>query len=329
MRKIQLSEFGGPEVLRVAEHPEPELPADGYLVEVRAAGINFADVVERRGRYRKDQALPFEIGKEAAGVVLERGPEAREFELGQTVVVVRLRGGCYAERVVARPGQILPAPAGLSFEELAALPICFVTAWYGMNELARVRPGEAVLIQAAAGGVGTAALQLARASGCSPIIGTAGGPEKCEWARKHGADVCVDYNQDDFLEVVHEHTAGRGVDYALESVGGEVFDKSLQALAPMGRLVIIGFSSIDSDYKNRIRRVHSLTLFHRSISLAGLNVDNLDFPSRRDLWDPMCAFVEEHGLKPQVGLSCPLDEAPRAHAALEGRESMGKVVLVP
>lgn len=329
MRKIQLTAFGEPEVLAVADHPEPVAPEDGYVVEIRAAGINYADVVERRGRYRKDQALPFEIGKEAGGVVVERGPRAEEFAVGERVCVVRLKGGCYAERVAVGPTEVLPAPPELTFQELAALPICYATAWYGMMEIARVRPGESVLIQAAAGGVGTAALHLARAHGCGPIIGTAGGPDKCAWAVDAGADLCVDYLAEDFLPLVQDRTEGRGVDYVLESVGGEVFEKSLEALAPMGRLVLIGFSSIDSDYAERIRRVHPLTVFHRSISLAGLNVHNLDFPSRRREWRDLCGFVTQHGIRPRVGLSFALEEAPAAHAALEQRRSTGKVVLVP
>ncbi len=329
MRKIVLSEFGGPEVLAVREHPEPSVPADGYVVELKAAALNFADVVERRGLYRKDQRLPFELGKEAAGVVVARGPRAREFAEGDRVVVVKLSGGCYAERVAVGPNEVLPAPASLGFDELAAFPIAFATAWYAMEEIARVRPGESVLIQAAAGGVGTAAVALAKSIGCAPVLGTAGGPEKCAWVESElGADACWDYRAIDFREPLLELTAGRGVDYCLESVGDEVFDRSLEVLAPMGRLVIIGFSSIDSDYKERIRRVHPLSVFHRSISLAGLNVHNLDFPSRRDVWERMCAHVERHGLRPIVGHRFPLERAHEAHAALESRASRGKVLLL-
>lgn len=329
MRKVVLDEFGAPEVARVGDHPEPACPSDGYVVEVRAAGINFADVVERRGRYRKGQTCPFELGKEAAGVVVERGPDASEFAVGDRVIVIKFSGGCYAERVAAGPAQVLPAPAALSFEELAAFAILYATAWYGMREIARVRPGESVLIQAAAGGVGTAAIQLARAYGCTPILGTAGTPEKCALVEELGADACVDYAAADFREVVRERTGGRGVDYCLESVGGEIYARSLEMLAPMGRLVIIGFSSISSDYANRIERLHPLTVFHRSISVAGLNVENLDFPSRRDVWGRLVAFAEEHALRPVVGRTFPLEEVAAAHAALEGRATTGKVVLVP
>ena len=329
MRKVVLERFGGPEVLAVRQVADPVPPPDGYVLEVRAAGINFADLVERRGRYRKDQKLPYELGKEAAGVVVARGPQAREFAIGDRAIAIKFAGGCYAERVALGPREILRGPESLDFEQLAACAIVFTTAWYGQNEIARLRPGEAVLIQAAAGAVGTAAIALARSSGASPVIGTAGGPEKCKWVESLGADRCVDYLRDDFRDTVRELTGGRGVDYVLESVGGEAFARSLESLAPMGRLVIIGFTSITADYAKTIERVHPLTLFHRSISVAGLNVENLDFPSRKDVWARIVAHIERHRLVPQIGPRFPLEQAGAAHAALEGRATRGKVLLVP
>ncbi len=329
MRKITLDAFGGPDVLRVREAPDPCPHDDEYVVRLEACGINYADVVERRGRYCKDQSLPFEIGKEGAGVVIERGCAAREFAVGDRVIALRLRGGCYADRVVLGRNEILSMPAHLDFDEGAAFAICYATAWYGMNEVARLRPGESVLIQAAAGGVGTAAIQLANRHGARPVFGTAGGSSKCELVERIGADACFDYTRVDFLDEVRARTGGRGVDYVLESVGGEVFTKSLAALADLGRIVVIGFTSIDSDYKNRIERVHPLTIFHRSIGLAGLNVHNLDFPARRDEWGRLVRFCEEHDVRPVIGARFPLEEAPSAHAALEERTSVGKVLLIP
>lgn len=329
MRKIQLQAFGGPEVLVVRDLPEPEPPEDGWVVEIKAAAINFADVVERRGRYAKDQTLPFDMGKEAAGVIVAAGPSATGFAVGDDVIVIRFAGGCYAERVAVSPGQVLRGPRGFDFEQLAAFAILFATAWYAQHEIARVRDGESVLIQAAAGGVGSTAVALARSAGCRPVIGTAGGPEKCAWVEGLGADACVDYGRADFRETVRELTDGRGIDYCLESVGGEVFDHSFEVLAPMGRVVIIGFSAIDGDYANRLARVHSLKVFHRSLVFSGLNVQNLDFPRRADVWGRLVAHVEQHGLAPEVGARFPLDEAPAAHAALEGRRTRGKVLLIP
>lgn len=329
MRKIVLSAFGAPEVLELAELDSPELPRDGYLVEVKACGVNFADVVERRGEYRKDQQLPYDLGKEAAGVVVERGPEATEFALGDRVIVIHFEGGCYAERVAARPDQVLPAPAHLDFDELAAMPIIYATAWYAMHELARVRPGESVLIQAAAGAVGAAAIQLARSHGCTPILGTAGGPEKAAFVEELGADRGIDYRTHDFRKAVAGATDGVGVDYVLESVGGEVFERSLEVMAPMGRMVIIGFSSIRGDYAKAIKRIHPLSLFHRSTAIAGLNIENLRFASRRDVWGRMLRHVESEGLRPVIGHRFPLADAAAAHRALESRATRGKVLLIP
>jgi len=334
MRKIVLTEFGGPDVLAVSEVPDPEPPTDGWVVDVHAIGLNFAELVERRGRYRKDQQLPYELGKEASGVVVARGPEAPTraeggFDEGDRAIVVRWEGGCYAERVTARPGQALHPPRHLDAIEAAAFANTFGTAWWAQEEVARARAGDAALIQAAAGGVGTAAVTLARARGLGPIIGTAGTPEKCERVEAIGADRCVDYSQDDFRSIVRELTAGRGAAYVLESVGGDVYEHSLEVLAPLGRLVVIGFSSIRSNYAEAIPRLHPLTVFHRSIGVCGLNVQNLDYPSARDKWSELVRCAEDHELRPVVGLELPLAEAARAHSEIEARRTFGKVVLIP
>lgn len=334
MLKIVLEAFGAPEVLRPVDVPDPEPPVDGYVVELAAIGINFAELVERRGRYRRDQRLPYEMGKEGAGTVVAAGPaapgpDAGGFAVGDRVMVVKFDGGVYAERVALRARDLLAAPEHLSLEEAAAFAIAFGTAWYAQEELARVRPGEAVLIQAAAGSTGSAAVKLAVARGCGPVIATAGGAAKCEQALALGAATCVDYRGDDFAPAVADATAGRGVDYCLESVGGDVFERSLAVLAPLGRLVVIGFSSIDADHAERIKRVHPLQLFLRSWGLFGLNVENLDFPNRPDVWSRLAAFAAEHGLRPHLGPRFPLRAAAAAHAAIERRETTGKVLLIP
>lgn len=329
VRKILLQEFGGPEVLQVREHNRPEVPRDGYLIEVKAIGINFAETVERRGAYKRNQALPYEIGKEAAGVIVERGPEAVEFAVGDPVIAVKFNNGCYSELIPAKADQVLPPPAEYSFEEMAAFANTFGTAWYAMHEIARARPGEAALIQAAAGGVGSAAVLLAKSFGCHPVLGTAGGAQKCAWVEQLGADACSDYRTQDFREMVREATSGRGVDYCLESVGGEAYERSLEALAPMGRLVIIGFSSIRENYAEAIPRLHPLTVFHRSISVGGLNVDNLKYQARRGIWRKLVDHVEATGIKPRIGQVFSLEDAPAAHRAMESRQTLGKVLLVP
>jgi NADPH2:quinone reductase len=266
-------------------------------------------------------------------VVVERGPDATDFAVGDRVIVIKFSGGCSAERVAASPRMLLSAPAALDFEQLAAFPIVFGTAWYALHEIARVRPGESVLIQAAAGGVGTAAIQLARSHGCKPILGTAGGPEKTRLVESLGASAAIDYRAEgeagDFRPAVLEATGGRGVDFVLESVGGDVFQRSLEVLAPMGRMVVIGFSSIREDYKQAVPKVHPLSLFHRSTMISGLNVENLDIPTRRDVWARLVRHVDQHDLRPVIGHRFPLEQAAEAHAALEGRRTHGKVLLVP
>ncbi|MEZ5978827.1 MAG: zinc-binding dehydrogenase [Planctomycetota bacterium] len=334
MRKIVLKAFGGPEVLALEDVPEPTAPAGGWVVDVRAIGLNFAEVVERRGKYRKDQELPYEIGKECAGVVVAAGPDAptREqggFDVGERAIVIRTRGGCYAERVTAVPGRILRPPAHLDDREAAAFAIAFCTSWYAQEELARVRPGEAVLVQAAAGATGSAAVTLALARGCGPVVGVAGGSTKRDFVLALGAHACADHRADDFRDVVRSATDGRGVAYCLESVGGDVFSRSLECLAPKGRLVLIGFSSIADDYGDAVRRVHPLSLFHRSLGLFGLNIENLDFPSDGAMWSALTEFASEHRLRPALGPVFPLAEAAAAHTAIESRSTHGKVLLVP
>lgn len=328
MRKIRLEEFGGPEVLRIQEFEDPEVPEDGYLVAVKAIGLNFAETVERRGRYKRNQALPYEMGKEAAGVVLARGSKATEFQLGDPVIVVKFDNGCYADRVAARGYQALKPPKDFGFDEMAAFANTYGTAWYAMHEIARVRRGESVLVQAAAGGVGSAAVQLAKSFDCQPVIGTAGSPAKCDFVLSLGADACVNYAREDFRQTIEALCDGGQIDYCLESVGGEVYEHSLEVLAPMGRLVIIGFSSIRENYADAIPRIHPLSLFHRSISVAGLNVDNLKYQKRRHIWQELLDHVEQKGLRPRIGQRFSFEQAPQAHAALEGRRTTGKVVLI-
>lgn len=327
MQKILLEEFGGPEVLKVREYPDPTCPADGYVIETRAIGLNFAELVERRGEYRKDQQVPYEMGKEAAGVIVERGPDAKEFEVGESVIVVKFSNGCYSSKIAAFERQVIRPPAGLDFVQMAAFANTFGTAWFAMVEQARTRAGDSVLIQAAAGGVGSAAIALAKTLGCGPIIGTAGSDEKCAYVEGLGADMCVNYRNHDFRDAVRELTGAVGVDFCLESVGGEIYERSLESLAPVGRMIVIGFSSITSDYASAIPRLHPLSLFHRSIMVGGLNVDNLKYQARRDFWKRLVAHVEQHAIKPQVGLCLPFAEAAEAHRALEARETTGKVVL--
>jgi NADPH2:quinone reductase len=340
MRAIVLEAFGGPDVMRVRDVPEPRPPVGGCVVELAAIGINFAELVERRGLYRKNQTLPYPLGKEAAGTIVEVHPEARggsassgapRLEVGQRVGVLRFAGGCYAERVAVEAHQLLPLPKHLSLEESAAFAIAFATAWYAIVELARMRPGESALVHAAAGSTGAAAVQLLRALGADPVIGAVGSAWKRDLVLGLGAHACAaEDGGEDFVALVQRLCGARGgVDHVLESIGGATFEKSLLALAPLGRLVTIGFSSIERDHAERVKRVHPLQLFLRSWGLFGLNVENIDFPRRRATYERIVKFAEEHDLRPHVGARFALADAAAAHAAIEARRTTGKVLLVP
>jgi len=328
MRAIVVENFGSQDVLAFRDLPDPTPPRFGYVVQVLASAVNYADIVERRGRYRKVQELPSQLGKEAAGVVIARDSDAVEFEVGDPVIVVCFGNGCYAEKVAAEAHEVLRPPTGLSFIEMAAFGTSYATAWYAMYEIARVRPGDSALIQAAAGGVGSAATILARTGGCAPVIGTAGGSHKCSVVVGLGADACIDYLAEDFRPSVLGLTDNRGIDYCLESVGGETYSRSIDIIAAMGRLVVIGFSSIGADYGAEIRRLHPLTVFQRSISVGGLNIENLAFNRRGDVWDRLVAHAEEHAIRPLVEQVYPFEAIREAHDALESRRSTGKVMLV-
>lgn len=328
MQAIVVEDFGSTDVLRFREVPDPVPPPGGYVVQVVASAVNFADTVERRGLYKKSQQLPSPMGKEAAGIVVDRDPLATEFEVGDPVIVVRMSNGCYAEKVAAEAHEVLRPPRGLTFMEMASFGVAYGTAWFAMHEIARVRPGESALVQAAAGGVGHAAVVLARTGGCRLVIGTAGGPRKCALAVRLGADACFDYQAADFRSGVLELTDGRGVEYCLESVGGETYRRSLDVMAPMGQLVVIGFSSLRENYAEDTPRLHPFTVFQRSFSVGGLNVDNIAFTRHREVWDRLVDHAEAHGIRPLVGPVFEFGDIRAAHEVLESRRSTGKVVLV-
>lgn len=328
MRLYRQHAFGGPETLALEEGPEPERPARGYLVSVRAAAVNFADLVDRRGRYRRGQTLLQMLGKEASGVIVARGSHASQHRLGDAVIALKLESGCCAEVIAAEEDQVLPAPPGFDFVELAAFAASDSTAWHALREVARARAGDALLVQAAAGALGTAAVLLGRAMGCHPIIGTASTDDTCTYVLSLGAIACIPYMRQDFRSVVRQLTNGRGADVCLETVDGSVYDDSVEVLAPLGRLVVLGFSSTDRDHGQRIPRMHPLTLMHRSISVGGLDVDALAIHTRRAQWTELTEFCATHKIRPVVGATFPFEDADKSHSAVESRSTREKIVLV-
>ena len=327
MKAIRISEFGDARVLEPAEVPEPR-PGEGeVLIEVKAAGVNYADILMRQGSYSGGLSLPYVPGFEAAGVVRETGRGVHDWKPGQRVMgtVLRKTLGCYAEKAVMPAWLLMPIPEQLSYEEGAAFPEVVITAYLALHVFGRLAQGESVLIHAAGGGVGTAAVQLAHAMGAR-VFATASSDEKLAKVKALGADVLINYQLRDFLEEVKKNTEGKGVDLVLEAVGGEVFEKSLKSLALLGRLVVYGTSS----GKASTIGAQDLMRGMLSVSSFGFGALSVVRPELiRQCTGAVMDFLSQGKVHPVVGRVFPLAEARAAHELISSRESFGKVVLVP
>jgi NADPH2:quinone reductase len=336
MRAIVLERHGNPSVLKISQVASPQPTGDQVAVRIEAIGLNYAEILSRKGLYGWAPRLPYVLGMEACGTIDAVGPEADPGRIGERVLVTR-QTGCYAERVVVRGPLALPAIAGFSLEENAAFPVQFMTAWVAFFEMARLRPADRVWITAAAGGVGTAAVQIAKKFGCRVIAGV-GSDDKLELVRRLGADVAINYRRAGFEDELRRATDGKGVDVALEVVGGEVFRASLRQLAPFGRIVVVGFAGLDFNKWNPISwyrtwrdmpRVKFMRLLKGSNGFLATHLGYLMADPRRllETWNALTGFVAEHGIRPVVGQTFAFDEMAAAHALIESRHSTGKVVV--
>ncbi len=241
MRALVCKEFGPVENLVVEEIDDPE-PGDSEIAfDVRAAGINFADILSVAGQYQVRAPLPFVPGNEAAGIVTAVGANVSRFRPGDAVIGA-LRGGAFAEKSVIDENMAMPLPERLSFEEGAAYSVAYGTSYHGLRQGAALQAGETVLVLGAAGGVGYAAVELARAMGAT-VIGAASSPQKLAFAAEGGADHCIDYSKESLRDAIKALTDGRGVDVVYDPVGGELAQQSLRALAWHGRYLVVGFAS--------------------------------------------------------------------------------------
>jgi NADPH2:quinone reductase len=324
MRAIVVDRFLEPADLKVSEAPEPRLLPGTLQVAVKAAGCNFFDILMLQGSYQVKPPFPFVPGAEVAGVVEAVGEGVTGFGIGDRVLASSGLGG-FAERAVVPARGAYPMPAGMSFEEGAAFPIIYPTGYAGLVHRGRLREGETLLVHAAAGGVGSAAVQIGKALGAR-VIATAGGPEKCEVALRAGADVAIDYAREDFVARVKQETGGRGADVIYDSVGGDVFEGSLKCIAWNGRLVVIGFAggTIPSVKTNRI--------LLKNIEVTGLHwgaYAQHQPGSIPEVFAALFALYEAGKVRPLVFRAYPLDDAGRALAELGSRRTWGKVVLAP
>ena len=339
MRAIVLPKYGGPEVLRVETRDPPPCGPAEVRVRIHAAGLNFAEVMARKGLYPDAPKPPCVLGYEGAGVVEAVGNAVGSVRAGQRVLVMTRFGG-HAEVVTAPESQVLPMPEAMSFEEGAALPVNYLTAYHMLYRVACVRPGERVLVHGAAGGVGVAVLQLCKAIGGVEVFGTAS-PAKHAFLRELGCAHPIDYRSADYAEEVRRITGGAGVDVVLDPLGGDDWRKGYALLRPAGRLVAYGFSNMASGERRNVLRVAwqatrvpiftPLGLMDANRSVAGVNVGHLWNETellRGKLTAPPELYTQG-AIKPHVGETFAFDRAADAHRALESRRTVGKVLLVP
>lgn len=336
MRAYLLTRHGPPSVLSLAEVPVP-VPREGEVrVRLAALGVNFAEVLSRKGLYGWAPRLPYIPGMEGAGEIEALGPGVGGRKVGEPVIVGG-QGGCYAERVCVPSHQAIPALREFTLHENAAFAVNYLTAWVSLWEMARLRPTDTVLVQAAAGGVGTAAVQLAKAFGCT-VYGTAGADGKLGLLRRLGADAAINYRATDFEKEIRRLTGGGGVDVVLETVGGEVYRKSQRCLAPTGRVVVTGFASLElrrwdprSWWRTwrDIPRATAGELAERSTGLLAVHLGHLLAERERlgRLWKDLVWFVGRHRIRPVVGSTFPFARLADAHALMESRRSTGKIVI--
>ncbi len=315
MKAIRLNAFGGTEHLSVDEIEKPVPAADEVLIKTKAAGINFADIMLRQGKYLFRPDLPFTLGFEAAGTVEDVGSDVHGITTGQRVLGM-MRGGGYAEFVAAPMTQVFPIPDGMGFGEATVLLVQGLTA---VGLLRDLKAGQTILIHAAAGGVGSLLVQLAKQKGAH-VLGTASSAEKLKMVADLGADVGINYTEADWVEKVLEATDGRGADLIIEMIGGEMGKQNLDCLAVKGRMIVYGAVTGD-DFD-----VSALGLLGKMQTVQGYNL-NLETPEN------MAAFTGElmkaFGTgKLKITLQeFPLEKAVEAHNAIEGRQTTGKVVL--
>jgi len=336
MRQVFITRRGGPEVLELREAPD-SLPTRGAArIRVKAAGVNFADTLARKGLYPDAPKLPAVVGYEVSGVVDAVGPETPQEWLGREVVALTRFGG-YADTVVAPIGQVFAKPVNLTHAEAAAIPVNYLTAWQLMVVMGALAPGDAVLIHNAGGGVGLAAIDIGLRFGAR-LIGTASAG-KHEFLKSRGLDDAIDYTQTDWLPEVMRLTNGRGVELVLDPLGGGHWRKSYKALRPTGRLGVFGASTVAASrlpWPLNLAAVaavmpwfHPLSLMDANRGVFGVNLGHLweEGPRVRAWGDLLLAGVTEGWARPHVDRTFPLAAAGEAHAHIEARRNIGKVVL--
>jgi putative PIG3 family NAD(P)H quinone oxidoreductase len=326
VRCVEIAAPGGPEVLRIAERPDPKPAVGEVLIEVAAAGVNRPDVLQRMGSYPPPAGASDIPGLEVSGLVAAVGPGVDGWTAGDRVCAL-VAGGGYASRCVAPVPQCLPVPAVLDLISAAAVPETFFTVWTNVFDRGALRAGETALFHGGTSGIGTTAIQLAASRGAT-VLATAGSDEKCAACRALGAALAINYRTTDFTEAALAFTGGRGVDLVLDIMGGSYVPRNLSILATDGRLVQIGLLAGDPIAAVDLRRV-----LHRRLTITGSTLrartvaekGQIAVALRREVWP----LLESGQVTPRIAATFPLAEAAAAHRLMESSTHVGKIVLIP
>lgn len=323
MKAIIISQAGGPEVLKISERPKPSISDTEVLIKVAAAGINRPDAIQREGRYPAPPGAPADIpGLEVSGEIVELGSNVKNWKIGDKVCAL-VAGGGYAEYVACPMEQCLRIPEGLSSVEAASLPETFFTVWTNVFDRARFKSGEKVLIHGGTSGIGVSGIQMIKAMG-GIVYASAGSKEKCDFAESLGASKCINYKNEDFLEVIKE-IEPQGIDIILDMIGGDYTEKNIDLLKPEGRLCII------NAMKNAEAKVNLMKIMVKRLYITGstLRARTPEFKGQiaRNLEEHIWPLIEKKQINPVINKTFNLEEASDAHAYLDSGQHIGKIVL--
>lgn len=323
MKALAINGAGGPEVLTLTETPLPHANAGEVLIKVAAAGVNRPDVLQRQGNYPPPKGHSTLPGLEVSGTIAQLGENATRFALGDPVMAL-VPGGGYAEYVAVSELACIRKPDCLSFAEAAALPETFFTVWHNVFERGQLKAGERFLVHGGTSGIGVTAIQLAKAFGAT-VFTTAGSDDKCEAARKLGADFAINYRTEDFAQTIKSETAGKGVDVILDMVGGDYIEKNIRSLADDGRLVNIAFQ------KGSTATIDFMRVMLKRLTLTGstlrIRSNAVKGEIARAIEEKVVPLVAAGKIKVPIDSTFPLANAAEAHARMESSAHIGKIVL--
>lgn len=320
MRAIRIHEYGEPKDLQLDEVPRPEPGPGEVLIRVNCAALNFPDLLKIAGKHQNKVEPPFSPGSEFAGTVEALGPGVTAFKVGQRVFA-RTGSGGFVEYASVPEDKVVATPDAMPDEDAAVFSLVYHTSYISLIHRGLLQPGETVLVHSAAGGVGLAAVQIARAKGAGKVIGTVGSDAKVDLVRENGADVVVNYRTEDFVEVVKRETDGRGADIIYDPVGGELTERSTKCIASEGRILIIGFTSGEF---SKFRSNHILV---KNYSVMGVLIGRTNATASQRCWDELLELYAQGKVKPLISERFKMEDAAAAMELLASRKAVGKILL--